>query len=103
MPAPIIKIDGITKSFGSFKVLDGLSLEVRPAEKLALIGPSGSGKTTILRILMTLERIDGGHIQVDGEHLGGGVAYRHVHGNDTQALGDGAGSGLTLALVALGQ
>ena len=38
-----------------------------PGEKLALIGPSGSGKTTILRILMTLERIDGGHIQIDGE------------------------------------
>ncbi len=38
-------------------------------EKLALIGPSGSGKTTILRILMTLERIDGGHIQIEGEQL----------------------------------
>ena len=69
MPEPIIKVDGITKSFGSFKVLDGLSIDVMPGEKLALIGPSGSGKTTILRILMTLERIDGGHIQVEGEHL----------------------------------
>ena len=69
MSAPIIKIDAISKSFGAFKVLDGLSMQVMPGEKLALIGPSGSGKTTILRILMTLERIDGGHIQVDGEHL----------------------------------
>ena len=69
MVAPIIKIDAIAKSFGSFKVLDGLSMEVKPAEKLALIGPSGSGKTTILRILMTLERIDGGHIEIDGEQL----------------------------------
>ncbi|TIN70207.1 MAG: ATP-binding cassette domain-containing protein [Mesorhizobium sp.] len=67
--APIIKIDDISKSFGSFKVLDGLSMQVMPGEKLALIGPSGSGKTTILRILMTLERIDGGHIQIDGEQL----------------------------------
>lgn len=69
MTAPIISIDSISKSFGSFKVLDGLSMNVMPGEKLALIGPSGSGKTTILRILMTLERIDGGHIEVDGEQL----------------------------------
>jgi polar amino acid transport system ATP-binding protein len=69
MPEPIIRIGGISKSFGSLKVLDGLSMDVMPGEKLALIGPSGSGKTTILRILMTLERIDGGHIQIDGEEL----------------------------------
>jgi polar amino acid transport system ATP-binding protein len=69
MAAPIIRIDRISKSFGPIKVLDGLSMEVMPGEKLALIGPSGSGKTTILRILMTLERIDGGHIEVDGEQL----------------------------------
>ena len=69
MSEPIVKIDGISKSFGNFKVLDGLSMQVMPGEKLALIGPSGSGKTTILRILMTLERIDGGHIQVEGEEL----------------------------------
>lgn len=69
MTAPIISIDRISKSFGTFKVLDGLSMEVMPGEKLALIGPSGSGKTTILRILMTLERIDAGHIRIEGEQL----------------------------------
>ena len=69
MTSPIIRIDNITKSFGPLTVLDGLSMEVMPGEKLALIGPSGSGKTTILRILMTLERINGGHIEVDGDQL----------------------------------
>lgn len=69
MTAPIIKIDKISKSFGALKVLDDLSMQVRPGEKLALIGPSGSGKTTILRILMTLEQIDGGHIEIEGEQL----------------------------------
>jgi polar amino acid transport system ATP-binding protein len=69
MTAPIIEIDKVCKSFGSFEVLRDLTFNVGPAEKLALIGPSGSGKTTILRILMTLETINSGHIKVDGDQL----------------------------------
>nr|WP_305854596.1 ectoine/hydroxyectoine ABC transporter ATP-binding protein EhuA [Roseateles sp. XES5] len=69
MAEPIIRIDNITKRYGALTVLDGLSMEVLPGEKLALIGPSGSGKTTILRILMTLETISGGHIEVEGDQL----------------------------------
>jgi polar amino acid transport system ATP-binding protein len=69
MTAPIIEIDRVSKSFGHHQVLKELSFTVAPGEKLALIGPSGSGKTTILRILMTLETINGGHIRVDGEQL----------------------------------
>ena len=69
MTAPIIEIDRVSKSFGSHQVLNELSFSVAAGEKLALIGPSGSGKTTILRILMTLETINGGHIKIDGEQL----------------------------------
>jgi polar amino acid transport system ATP-binding protein len=69
MPAPIIEIDRVCKSFGEFQVLKDLSFTVGPGEKLALIGPSGSGKTTILRILMTLETINAGHIKIEGDHL----------------------------------
>jgi polar amino acid transport system ATP-binding protein len=69
VPKPIIEIERISKSFGPLQVLNDLSMEVRPGEKLALIGPSGSGKTTILRILMTLESINSGHIEIDGEQL----------------------------------
>lgn len=69
MEAPIIEVDRISKSFGNVRVLDELSFNVRAGEKLALIGPSGSGKTTILRILMTLESIDSGHIKINGQQL----------------------------------
>ena len=65
----IIEFQNVSKSFGDLKVLDDLNLEVKHGEKLALIGPSGSGKTTILRILMTLEKIDGGFVTVNNEYL----------------------------------
>ena len=69
MVAPIIRIDKVSKSFGTNQVLKELSFDVASGEKLALIGPSGSGKTTILRILMTLETINGGVIHVEDEPL----------------------------------
>ena len=65
----MIRIESVSKSFGDLRVLKDLSFDVAPGEKLALIGPSGSGKTTILRILMTLETINGGMIHVDGDPL----------------------------------
>ncbi|WP_027134207.1 ectoine/hydroxyectoine ABC transporter ATP-binding protein EhuA [Geminicoccus roseus] len=66
---PMVKFDGVTKSYGALTVLDNLDLEVGAGEKVAIIGPSGSGKTTVLRMLMTLEAINGGVIYVDGEPL----------------------------------
>ena len=69
MDNPIIRIHDLKKSFGPLTVIDGLSFDVQRGEKLALIGPSGSGKTTILRMLMTLETISGGRIEVCGEPL----------------------------------
>jgi len=59
----------VTKAFGDHVVLRELDLDVEPGEAVVIIGPSGSGKTTILRVIMTLERIDSGTIQIDGEHL----------------------------------
>ncbi len=84
---PCISVEGVTKRFGPLTVLNDLTFTVKPGEKLALIGPSGSGKTTILRILMTLEEINGGHIRIEGEPLfhmprNGGLVpadERHLH------------------------
>ncbi|WP_407170426.1 ectoine/hydroxyectoine ABC transporter ATP-binding protein EhuA [Bradyrhizobium sp. ORS 111] len=64
---PAVQFVDVTKRFGSLVVLKSLNLSVARGEKVALIGPSGSGKTTLLRTLMTLEPIDGGVIEVDGE------------------------------------
>lgn len=69
MDDPIIRLQNVRKTFGALTVMDDLSFDVRRGEKLALIGPSGSGKTTILRMLMTLEPISGGRIEVCGEPL----------------------------------
>jgi polar amino acid transport system ATP-binding protein len=66
---PMVRFAEVTKSYGSLVVLDRLDLDIARGEKVAIIGPSGSGKTTVLRMLMTLERINGGVIFVDGEPL----------------------------------
>jgi polar amino acid transport system ATP-binding protein len=66
---PMVRFDEVTKRYGPLTVLDELKLDVARGEKVAIIGPSGSGKTTVLRMLMTLERIDEGVIWVDGEPL----------------------------------
>jgi len=65
----LIVFDRVVKRFGDNIVLRELDFNVAPGERVTLIGPSGSGKTTILRLLMTLERPDGGQIWVDGEPL----------------------------------
>jgi polar amino acid transport system ATP-binding protein len=69
MTQPIIRFVEVEKAFGRHVVLDRLSFDVEHGEKLAIIGPSGSGKSTVLRILMTLEGIDGGAVEVNGEPL----------------------------------
>ncbi|MFJ9242248.1 ectoine/hydroxyectoine ABC transporter ATP-binding protein EhuA [Streptomyces sp. NPDC101776] len=65
----LIRLDHVTKRFGSNTVLDDLDFSVESGKHVTLIGPSGSGKTTILRLLMTLTEPDEGTITVDGERL----------------------------------
>ena len=65
----IVKFDEVTKQYGDLVVLDKLNLEIKKNEMVSIIGPSGSGKTTVLRVLMTLEKINSGVIHLDGEPL----------------------------------
>ena len=66
---PMISFKKVRKAYGSLVVLDNLDLDVSTGEMVSIIGPSGSGKTTVLRMLMTLERINGGVIYVNGKPL----------------------------------
>ncbi len=66
---PMVRFMNVIKSYGSLTVLDSLGLDLSEGEMVTVIGPSGSGKTTVLRMLMTLETINGGVIYVDGKPL----------------------------------
>ena len=68
--APMVRAEGVSKSFGTNQVLRSIDLTVDPGEVLCIIGPSGSGKSTFLRCINHLERVDAGRLSVDGEVVG---------------------------------
>lgn len=65
----MIKIENITKSFGSLQVLKGVNLEIPKGEVVSIVGPSGAGKTTLLQLIGALDTPDGGVIYFNGENL----------------------------------
>jgi ribose transport system ATP-binding protein len=65
-PAPLLRMEGISKRFGATRALDGVSLAVRAGEVLALIGENGAGKSTLMKILSGAHAPDAGAIQLDG-------------------------------------
>lgn len=64
-----LKVDSLTKFFGSVKAVDSLSLTLKPGEILGLVGPNGAGKTTTLRCLCGILTPDAGSINVGGHDL----------------------------------
>ena len=62
----MIKIQGITKSFGSLQVLKGIDLTIGRGEIVSIVGPSGAGKTTLLQIMGTLDKADAGTVEIAG-------------------------------------
>jgi polar amino acid transport system ATP-binding protein len=76
---PMVRAEGLHKSFGRLHVLRGIDLDVARQEVMCVIGPSGSGKSTLLRCINHLEKINAGRLWVDGELVGyresGGKLY----------------------------
>ena len=68
---PVVRLEGVRKSFGDNVVLDGIDLTVPAGEALVVIGPSGSGKSTLLRCVNLLEPVDSGRIFFEGEEITG--------------------------------
>jgi putative spermidine/putrescine transport system ATP-binding protein len=64
-----VDLIGVVKDYAGHRALSGIDLTIAPGEFIALLGPSGCGKTTALRALSGLERVDGGHIMIDGEDV----------------------------------
>jgi branched-chain amino acid transport system ATP-binding protein len=66
---PVLRLEGLSKSFGSLLVTDNISLEVMPGELHALIGPNGAGKTSLINQISGFINPDGGRIFFAGEDI----------------------------------
>src|SRR5262245_4255045 len=64
-----IELEGVSKSFGRFKAVDGLSFRVPPGAMFGLLGPNGAGKTTTIRMIMSITAPDSGAIRILGHAM----------------------------------
>ena len=78
MEAPVLRIDAVSKRFGGFTALDGVSLGIARGERFGLIGPNGSGKTTLINCISGVLANDGGSIRFGGEEISGLPTYQRT-------------------------
>jgi branched-chain amino acid transport system ATP-binding protein len=67
--APVLKVAGLTKSYGAIRAVDGVSFEVMPGEIFGVIGPNGSGKTTMFNSVLGQIKPDAGTIELHGKDI----------------------------------
>jgi molybdopterin-binding protein len=70
--SPVLSCEHLVRRYGARTVVDDVSIDVRAGEVLAILGPNGAGKSTLFRMLMLLERPDGGSISFNGARVGTG-------------------------------
>jgi ATP-binding cassette, subfamily F, member 3 len=63
----MFRFNAVSKSFGERQILDHVTFELAPGEKLALVGPNGAGKTTLIRVALGLEEPDSGHVRIKSD------------------------------------
>src|SRR5882762_3137529 len=78
MAAPLLEITALTKRFGGFMALNGVSIAVKPGERFGLIGPNGSGKTTLINCVSGSLPSDGGRIVFEGQDITAMPAHRRT-------------------------
>jgi branched-chain amino acid transport system ATP-binding protein len=76
--APLLAVDDLSKRFGGFVALDGVSLAVAPGERLGLIGPNGSGKSTLVNCLCGALHNETGTVIFDGINVNGMTAHQRT-------------------------
>ncbi len=79
---PVIRLDGVSKSFGATRANDDLTLAIRPGEVVGLVGANGAGKSTLMRLICGLTRPDSGRIAIGGiavdlDHFSPNAARAH--------------------------
>jgi sulfate transport system ATP-binding protein len=100
----VITLRDVTKHFGTFAALDGISLEVPDGSLTALLGPSGSGKSTLLRVIAGLEGPDSGTVEINGldatgvppQRRGIGFVFQHYAAFKHMTVRDNVAFGLTV-------
>jgi branched-chain amino acid transport system ATP-binding protein len=80
----MLRVEGIDYSYGSLKVLRGVSLEVRPGEIACLLGANGAGKTTLINVISGLLKPQRGSVSFEGKELAGGKPSRVVEAGVVQ-------------------
>lgn len=81
-----VQIENITKKYGEFKAVDGVTVDIPDGSFVCLLGPSGCGKTTLLRLVAGLEDLSGGRLTVGGEDYGDVPAHKRNFGMVFQSL-----------------
>ena len=99
-----IEVRNVTKCFGDFTALHGVSVEVESGSLTALLGPSGSGKSTLLRVIAGLEQPDAGEVWISGAEATGitpqkrgvGFVFQHYAAFKHMTVWDNVAFGLTI-------